>query len=79
MPFQRFGRVDCALFVSDGSGSVVRDIPSADGGLSPMLLEPVEELLCGIDLDLLFDWSWAALVQAVEDGGRHGWDSLLFC
>ena len=77
MPFQGFGCVDRALFVSDGSGPVVRDISSADGGFSPMLLEPVEELLRGVDFGLLFGWScWAS--KAFEDG-LHDWCSLSCC
>ena len=54
MPFQGFGRVDRALFVSDGPGSVVRDIPSADGVFWPVLHQPIEQLLCGL-LVRLFD------------------------
>jgi hypothetical protein len=43
VPFQGFGSVDGALFVSDGSGSVVGDISSADGVLGPALHQPIEE------------------------------------
>src|SRR5262249_15950208 len=54
------GRVDRAFPIPDGVGAVDMDIARADSGLAPML-EPIEELLCGIDLDLLFGGSWSAL------------------
>src|SRR5262249_7316272 len=79
VPFQGFGRVDCALFVSDRAGSVVRDIPSADGWFVPMLLKPVEELLRGVDLGLLLGCSWSALRESIEDGWWHGGGSLSCC
>ena len=46
VPFQSFGCFDCFAFVSDGSGSVVRDVSSTDGVFGPALHQPIEESLC---------------------------------
>ena len=59
VPFQGFGSVDGALFVSDGSGSVVGDVSSADGVLGPVLHQPIEQELgwfFGRLLDCRFGW-----------------------
>jgi len=43
VPFQGFGCVDRTLSISDGAGSVVGDISSADGVFGPALHQPIEE------------------------------------
>ena len=53
---QSFGRVECALPISDGFGAVDTDLACADGGFVPPL-EPIEQSLCGI-FAWLADWLW---------------------
>src|SRR5262245_42876986 len=64
---QNSGRVVSVLLFPGGAGSVHQDFSRADGWFVPRL-EPVEELLRGIDFDLLFGGSWAAPIQVIKDG-----------
>jgi len=73
---QNSGRVVSVLLFPGGAGSVHQDFSRADGWFVPRL-EPVEELLSGVDLGFLFGWScWAS--KAFEDG-LHDWRSLSCC
>ena len=40
---QNFGRFDRTLPITDGVGAIYTDIPRADGGLGPVVLQPVEQ------------------------------------
>ena len=42
VPFQNFGRFDRAIPIPDDVRAVDADIPHADDGLGPVVLEPVE-------------------------------------
>ena len=57
---QNSGRLVSVLLFPGGAGSVHQDFPRADGWFVPRL-EPVEELLCGVDFGLLFGGGcWAS-------------------
>src|SRR5262249_41005774 len=66
--FQGFGCLDCFISVPGGPGAVIRDIPSADGVFVPALHQPIEQLLCVVELfSLLFGRYWSPPIQPLKN------------